>query len=123
LYQFDRVVEKVHAPGRVGLREGKKARLVCLDSTTGKEHWTFEYPTDYRDFYGYNNGPRCCPVIDGDLVFIYGAEGMLHCLRADTGKIVWKVDTREEFNVIQNFFGIGSTPVIEGDLLIVMIGG
>ena len=48
---------------------------------------------------------------------------MLHCLRADTGKFVWNVDANKEFNVIQNFFGVGSTPVIEGDLLIVQVGG
>jgi outer membrane protein assembly factor BamB len=123
LYVFDRVAEKVTIGGRVGFREAKKARLTCTDARTGKEHWTFEYPTDYRDYYGYNNGPRCCPVIAGDLVYLYGAEGMLHCLKADTGAVVWKVDTKAEYNVIQNFFGVGSTPVVEGDLLIVMVGG
>ena len=123
LYQFDREVEKAQVDGRTGYREGKLARLTCMDSRTGKEHWTFKYPTDYRDHFGYNNGPRCCPVIDGELVFIYGAEGMLHCLKADSGDVVWKVDTRAEFHVVQNFFGVGSTPVIEGDLLIVMVGG
>ena len=47
----------------------------------------------------------------------------LHCVRADTGKPVWKLDVNKEFNVIQNFFGVGSTPVIEGDLLIAQVGG
>ena len=48
---------------------------------------------------------------------------MLTCLTADDGKLVWQVDTKKEFGVVQNFFGVGSTPVIEGDLLIVMVGG
>ncbi len=48
---------------------------------------------------------------------------MLHCLRAEDGKLLWKVDTEQEFGVIQNFFGVGSTPVVYGDLLIVHIGG
>ncbi len=48
---------------------------------------------------------------------------MLHCLGATDGKLLWKMDTIAEFGVIQNFFGIGSTPVIEGDLLILQIGG
>ena len=65
--------------GRVFIfaRHGKRARLTCLESTTGKEHWRFEYRTDYEDMYGYNNGPRCCPVVDDDRVYIFGAEGML----------------------------------------------
>jgi outer membrane protein assembly factor BamB len=104
-------------------RIGNRARLRCCKSETGEEIWSFDYPSQYRDFYGYNGGPRCCPVVDGDRVYVYGAEGMLHCVRAEDGKPVWKVDTRAEFGVVQNFFGVGSTPVIEGDLLLAVVGG
>src|SRR5205823_2411191 len=48
---------------------------------------------------------------------------MLHCVRADDGKLVWKVDTKADFGFVQNFFGVGSTPVVESDLLLVQIGG
>jgi outer membrane protein assembly factor BamB len=94
-----------------------------MKSETGAELWRFEYPTHYRDKYNYNGGPRCCPVVDGNRVYIYGAEGVLHCLRVADGKPLWKVDTRAEFGVVQNFFGVGSTPVVEGDLLITQVGG
>ena len=104
-------------------RYGDQARLTCLDSRTGKFRWKFDYPTDYVDMLGYNNGPRSSPVIDDGLVYLFGAEGMLHCVRARDGELVWKVDTAKKFGVVQNFFGAGSTPVVEGDLLIVMIGG
>jgi outer membrane protein assembly factor BamB len=104
-------------------RHGPDCRLSCFDSQTGAFHWKFDYPTKYRDYYGYNNGPRCCPVVDGDRVYIYGPEGMLHCVRSADGKPVWKVDTQAEFGVVQNFFGVGSTPVVEGDLLIAQVGG
>ena len=99
------------------------ARLRCLKSETGDPLWTFEYPTDYEDMYNYSGGPRCCPVVDGDRVYIYGPEGMLHCLRAEDGKLVWKKDVNADFGVVQNFFGVGSTPVVEGDLLIAQVGG
>ena len=99
------------------------ARLTCLKSETGDELWTFEYPTFFQDNYGYNGGPRCCPVVDGDRVYIFGPEGMLHCLKSADGKLVWKVDTAKDFGVINRFFGVGSTPVIEGDLLLVQVGG
>jgi outer membrane protein assembly factor BamB len=100
-----------------------RARLVCLNAETGAELWKHEYPTAYVDTYGYDGGPRCSPVVDGDYVYMYGVEGWLRCLSAKTGDVVWKVDTAKEFGVVQNFFGVGSTPVIEGDLLIVMVGG
>ncbi len=104
-------------------RYGNQARLTCCTSETGEELWRFEYPTHYRDKYNYNGGPRCFPVVDGDRVYTYGAEGVLHCLAALNGKLLWKVDTVEDFGVVQNFFGVGSTPVVEGDLLIVQVGG
>jgi outer membrane protein assembly factor BamB len=109
LYQFDRI--------------GDHERLRCLESRTGKLLWTFQYGSDFEDLYGYDNGPRCSPVVDGDRVYIFGAEGMLHCLNAADGNVIWKIDTAERFGVIQNFFGVGSTPVVEGDLLIAQIGG
>ncbi|HEX4149420.1 MAG TPA: PQQ-binding-like beta-propeller repeat protein [Pirellulales bacterium] len=104
-------------------RVGKNARLQCLASETGRPLWNFEYPTTYEDLYGYDNGPRCSPVIDGPRVYIVGPEGMLHCLRAIDGQVLWKVDTAAKFHVVQNFFGVGSTPLIFGDLLIANIGG
>ncbi len=109
LFQFDRVAGS--------------ARLRALDRRTAKLLWTFEYPSDFADLYGYDNGPRSSPVVNDGRVYIFGAEGMLHCLAAATGKLVWKIDTAAQFGVIQNFFGVGSTPVVEGDLLIVQIGG
>jgi outer membrane protein assembly factor BamB len=104
-------------------RSGKNAVLYCLKSETGELLWTFEYPSEYDDMYGYEPGPRCCPVLDGDRVYILGVEGMLHCLRVADGQVVWKKNTTEEFGVVQNFFGVGSTPVVEGELLICQIGG
>jgi outer membrane protein assembly factor BamB len=104
-------------------RDGDEQRLQCLKSETGDLSWTFKYPTDYVDKYNYSGGPRSFPVVDGDRVYIFGPEGMLHCVGAADGKERWKVDTAKEFGVVQNFFGTGSTPVVEGDLLLVMIGG
>jgi len=104
-------------------RFGEQSRLTCLKSETGEFLWKFEYSTDYEDLYGYNNGPRCCPVVDGDRVYIYGVAGMLHCLRVTDGKLLWKVDTAKQFGVVQNFFGVGSTPTVYRDWLIVQVGG
>lgn len=108
-YQFDRFEDQ--------------ARLYCLHAETGEQLWQFEYETNYRDLLGYNNGPRCSPVIDGDRVYILGSEGKLHCLAAEDGALLWAVDTSREYDVVQNFFGVGSTPRVEGDLLICMVGG
>jgi outer membrane protein assembly factor BamB len=99
------------------------ARLSCLESETGKELWKFEYPIDYHDLYHFHNGARNSPLVDGDRVYVFGVEGMLHCLRVTNGEPVWKVNTTADFGVVQNFFGVGCSPVIEDDLLIAQVGG
>jgi outer membrane protein assembly factor BamB len=104
-------------------RVGDRARVDCLRSETGAALWSFDYPTRYRDRYGYDGGPRCCPVVNGDRVYVYGPEGMLHCLKAADGKLVWKADVVKDFGVVERLFGVGSTPVVEGDLLLVQVGG
>jgi outer membrane protein assembly factor BamB len=113
------------AAGRLFLfdRHGDKARLTCLDARTGTELWRSEYATGYEDMYQFSNGPRAVPVIDGDLVYTLGVEGRLRCQRVKDGSLVWDVDTAKAFGVVQNFFGAGSAPVVEGDLLIAAIGG
>ena len=107
-FQFDRVKNK--------------GQLDCLNAETGKLIWTYSYDYQYRDMYGYNSGPRCSPIVDGDHVYILGVAGQLHCVRVEDGKRVWAVDTTD-FGVIQNFFGVGSNPVIYQDTILVMVGG
>ena len=94
----------------------------CLHPETGASHWQFRYATKFEDRFGYNNGPRSSPVIDEQLTYTVGAEGNLHCLELGSGKVVWKRDLLGEFKVQQDFFGTGSTPLIEGPLLIVNVG-
>lgn len=98
-------------------------RLTCRDAATGKQLWQFEYPTRYEDYYGYDAGPRSGPTVDGDRVYCYGPEGMLHCLRVADGKEVWKLNTKEKYHFHQNFFGVGGAPLIHDDLVIIPVGG
>jgi outer membrane protein assembly factor BamB len=104
-------------------RFGDVARLTCRDAATGQELWTRDHPTQYEDLLGYNNGPRCTPVVDGEHVYTMSAEGILQCVRFDNGERVWQVDTTQKFGVVQNFFGVGSTPVVFENLVIANIGG
>lgn len=103
-------------------RERDQEIVECLHPETGERYWQFRYATRFEDRYGYNNGPRASPVIDGGRVYIYGAEGKLHSLNIETGQVLWKRDLAAEFNVPQDFFGTAATPLLEKDLLIINIG-
>jgi outer membrane protein assembly factor BamB len=95
----------------------------CLEANTGKTLWRFSSESHFVDPYGYNNGPRSTPLLTSNLCYTFGAEGKLNCLELATGKQVWQRDTAADFNVPNAFFGVGSTPILEGDLLLVMVGG
>jgi len=103
-------------------RVGDEERVVCLEPDTGEQIWEFGYATTFSDRYGYNNGPRASPTIVDDLVYVYGAQGKLHCLRLSDGRVVWRRDLAKEFSVPQDFFGTASTPLVEGGRLIVNVG-
>ena len=104
-------------------RYDDEVRLTCRNSSTGVVLWKQSHNTTYTDMLGYNNGPRCSPVISDSLVFTMSAQGLLQCRRLATGKLVWQRDTTKEFGVVKNFFGVGSTPLVIGDLLVANIGG
>jgi outer membrane protein assembly factor BamB len=89
----------------------------------GEALWRYAYPSGYVDPYGYNNGPRCTPLLTSNRCYTFGAEGKLLCLDIESGKVVWQRDTRSEWNIPEAFFGVGSTPILEGNQLIVMVGG
>jgi outer membrane protein assembly factor BamB len=104
-------------------RVGTNEVVECVNATNGKPVWQFAYPSNFQDPYGYNNGPRCTPLLSENFCYTLGAEGMLICLDLKTGKLVWQRNTAKEWEIPEAFFGVGSSPVLEGDLLLVMIGG
>ena len=102
----------------------KKEEVVeSMDPLTGKTIWTFKYPSNYIDPFGYNNGPRCTPILTQDRCYVLGAEGKLYCIGIQDGREIWMRDTAKDFNIPEAFFGVGSTPLLEDDKLIVMVGG
>lgn len=96
----------------------------CVDARDGTQTlWSYRYPTAYIDDYGSNNGPRSSPTIDGDRVYTFGAEGVLTCLDFQNGELQWQRKVNAEFNVPKGFFGAGTAPVIDDEILVLNVGG
>jgi outer membrane protein assembly factor BamB len=113
------------AAGRLILfhRVGAREIVDALDAATGKPIWTVEYPTAYRDDFGFDEGPRAIPVIAGGRIFTHGADGMLQALDFASGNKLWAVDTRRDFSVNKGYFGAASSPVVDGDRVLMNVGG
>lgn len=104
-------------------RLGDEEVVECMRADNGQPIWDYRYPTSYEDPYGYNNGPRCSPILTERYCYTYGAEGVLTCLKMDSGQLVWSRSIRQDFQLPDWFFGVGCSPVLEGDLLIALVGG
>lgn len=104
-------------------RIGPEEVVESWHARTAEPQWRSSYPTAYQDPYGYNNGPRCAPLIQGDRVYTFGAEGKLTATDLGTGARLWQRDLAKDFQVPEAFFGVGSTPLMEAGRLIVMVGG
>ena len=99
-------------------------RLVVFDEENGAQLWTQEWPAAYRNIhFKFAIGPRATPTVHGDRVYILGAAGMLSCFDTGTGDLVWRVDTVADYDVTVPVFGVSQSPLVEGDHLIVLLGG
>jgi outer membrane protein assembly factor BamB len=104
-------------------RVDNKETVECLNPSTGDRIWSFDYSTAYRDDFGFDEGPRGTPAIAGAGVYTFGAEGVLHAIDLTTGKKLWRVDTHTKFGVRKGFFGAAASPLVEGNAVIVNVGG
>ena len=67
-------------------RQNGKEIVDCLDANTGAKIWSYDYPTTYRDDFGFDEGPRSAPAIADGAVFTFGAQGVLSAVDFATGK-------------------------------------
>jgi outer membrane protein assembly factor BamB len=94
-----------------------------LDAATGKRVWRWNRSTEYRDQFGFDNGPRATPTVAGDRVIVLGADGHLDAIALTSGRHLWGRDLHADYQVPQGFFGAAGSPLVEGKLVIANVGG
>ena len=95
----------------------------ALNAATGEPLWKHSSDVNYRGTFNPNDGPIAVPLIHKNRIYTFGITGHLQCLDLKTGKQIWSRDTHKEFQVGQGYFGVGSTPIIVEDRLLVNVGG
>ena len=104
-------------------RTNNRETVEAMDPATGATLWKYDYPTAYRDDFGFDEGPRAAPVIAEGIVYTFGAEGQLNALDLASGKRLWGEDTRARFKVTKGFFGAAGSPIVDQGRAIANIGG
>ena len=104
-------------------RQNNREIVEAMDPLTGATQWKYDYPTAYRDDFGFDEGPRAAPVIADGAVYTFGAEGILSALELATGKRIWSEDTRVRYKVAKGFFGAAGSPIVDEGRVIANVGG
>jgi len=115
------------ANGRVYLTDRvtdpkQQERVHCFDEKTGKARWSYAYDAAYGGV-GYPDGPRAAVTVFDGRAYALGALGNLHCFDAASGKVLWSKDLNAVYQIRLPIWGIAAAPLIEGDLVILHIGG
>ncbi len=108
--------------GRVYLhaRQGDDEAVLCLDAATGKEVWKSTYPAPAVSGPSASHpGPRSTPTVAGGKVVTFGVSGILSCLDASTGKVVWRKENPS--NAVPQFF-TGMSPLVADNICIAHVG-
>jgi outer membrane protein assembly factor BamB len=118
------------AGGRVYVtdKQGSEERVRCLDANRGKERWSYAYEVDYTGMDpGYAKGPRATPAIHDGRVYTLGASGVFLCLEAapqgDRARLLWRHDLLSKYQAKLPKWGVASSPLVVGGLIIVQPGG
>ena len=94
---------------------------VCLFAADGKEKWTVRTGKKFRDAQG-GDGPRATPTVDGDRVFVLGANGRLMALNRMSGEVLWVKHLIDDLGGNLPNWGYSNSPLISGGLLLVSTG-
>jgi outer membrane protein assembly factor BamB len=102
-------------------RQGDQEVILCVDAATGKELWKTSYPSMAvtGPSASQHPGPRGTPAVSNGKIVTFGAAGILSCLDAATGKLIWRKDNPT--NAFPAFF-TGASPIIADGICILHIG-
>ncbi len=100
---------------------GDSEFVVALGAADGKEVWRFRIDKLWRDRQG--DGPRSTPTLHDGTLYAVSAGGRLVALDAKDGRSLWQRELREDFGARIPRWGFSASPVIEGKLLLLEVGG
>jgi outer membrane protein assembly factor BamB len=111
-------------------QRGQEEVVVCYDARTGDELWVHNDPARFEEMVS-GPGPRATPTFHKGKLFTLGASGVLNCLDAADGKVVWSHDIIPDIGLDANAdpkvkkvpqWGFAASPLVVHDLVLVYTG-
>jgi len=112
-------------------QRGPDELVTCYETATGRMIWAHSDPVRFDPSGGGalgKVGPRATPTVFQDKVLTQGATGVLNCLDAISGQVLWSHDTLQENGARNVTWGKSGSPlIVENDdgnhLVVVSVGG
>jgi outer membrane protein assembly factor BamB len=96
--------------------------VVSLEADTGAEIWRQRVDWAW-DPAGRYPGPYATPTWHAGRIYYSTPTGLVGCLDANDGGLIWSVEVRKRFKGKGTEFGYAATPLIESGRVIVPVGG
>ena len=103
-------------------QRGDFETVVCYAAQTGESLWVHQNKAKFSESLG-GVGPRATPTFEDGLLYALGATGILDCLEAQTGQLLWTRNILKDANAENLEWGMAVSPLIYGDFVIVSPGG
>ena len=102
-------------------RQGGEEIVQCLNIADGKEVWQSKYEAQaVTGAAARHPGPRSTPAVANGKIVVLGVGGVLSCLDASSGKLIWRKD--EYPKVVPRFF-TSFSPIITDGMVLAHLGG
>jgi outer membrane protein assembly factor BamB len=109
-------------------QRGKQEAVFAFDINAGNEIWAHENEARFDESVS-GAGPRATPTFDGGKIYSLGGSGILDCLDAATGKLIWSRDITDDAKAKPSdaklkppVWGYSSSPLVAQGIVVVFAG-
>ena len=95
-------------------RTGNNEVVYAFDLATGRKLFEHAYPAPYEmnsAATAHGKGPKSTPTFAAGRLCTLGMSGVLTCLNADTGAVVWRYESAGKFPQASPTFGVSMSPM------------
>lgn len=99
----------------------KKDTIYCLSTKDGSEIWKYSFKATKGALF-YQGGTSATPTIDDGRLYHCSRPGLMICLDAKSGKLVWQKHLKEDYDIPKPTWGFASSPLVMGDRIYLNAG-